>query len=75
MPRYEGIRVGGEVKEVLPNGLFRMELPNGHVVMAHVLRRLRPEAERLRVGDRVMIEMSPFDMSEGCVVDFNAIET
>lgn len=75
MPRHEPIRAEGRVKETLPNGLLRVELPNGHQISAHVLRRIRPEAGRLRIGDRVTVEMSPFDMAEGCVTDLNGITT
>jgi translation initiation factor IF-1 len=53
--------------EVLPNTLFRVELSNGHRVMAHVSGKMRMNFVRINVGDKVTMEMSPFDLSKGCI--------
>jgi len=54
--------------EALPNNLFRVELANGHRFIAHVSGRMRLNFVRLLAGDRVTVEMSPFDLSKGCVI-------
>jgi translation initiation factor IF-1 len=68
VPREEAIRVEGNVVEVLPNHLFRVELPNGHRFMAHTSGRVRMNFVRLVVGDKVTVEMSPYDLSKGLIV-------
>ncbi|HVK59426.1 MAG TPA: translation initiation factor IF-1 [Candidatus Kapabacteria bacterium] len=68
MPREEAIRVEGTVVEVLPNNLFRVELPNGHRFMAHTSGRMRLNFVRLVMGDKVMVEMSPYDLSKGLII-------
>ena len=65
MPREEAIRVEGTVVEVLPNNLFRVELPNGHRFMAHTSGRMRLNFVRLVMGDKVTVEMSPYDLTKG----------
>jgi translation initiation factor IF-1 len=55
--------------EVLPNMICHVALPNGHRIQAHRSSRLRREAVALSVGDRVMVEMSPYDMSIGRIVN------
>ena len=67
MPREEAIRVEGNVVEVLPNNLFRVELGNGHRFIAHTSGKMRLNFVRLGVGDRVTVEMSPYDLSKGCI--------
>ena len=67
MPREEAIRVEGTVVEVLPNNLFRVELPNGHRFIAHTSGRVRMNFVRLVVGDKVNVEMSPYDLSKGLI--------
>lgn len=67
MPGEEAIRVEGHVVEVLPNQLFRVELSNGHRFIAHTSGRMRMNFIRLVVGDRVTVEMSPYDLSKGCI--------
>jgi translation initiation factor IF-1 len=69
MPRADGIEVEGRVMEVLPNGVCRVELPNGHRILAHRSRTLRAAQVGLSPGDRVAVEMSPFDMSRGCITN------
>lgn len=65
--RTDAIRVEGTVVEVLPNHLFRVELPNGHRFIAHASGRTRLNFVRLVLGDKVTVEMSPYDLSKGCI--------
>ena len=65
MAKEEPIRVEGTVVELLPNTMFRVELPNKHLVLAHVSGKMRLHFIRLLPGDKVMIEMSPYDLSKG----------
>ena len=68
MPREEAIRVEGTVVEVLPNSLFRVELPNWHRFVAHTSGRMRMNFVRLVAGDKVTVEMSPYDLSKGLII-------
>jgi len=65
MPKKESIEVEGVVTESLPNAMFRVELPNGHKVLAHISGRLRVHYIRVLPGDRVLIELSPYDLARG----------
>jgi len=65
MAKKEAIEVEGVVKEALPNAMFRVELPNGHKVLAHISGRLRVHYIRVLPGDRVLIELSPYDLTRG----------
>lgn len=65
MPKQEQIEVEGKVTEALPNAMFRVELANGHNVLAHISGRLRLNFIRILPGDRVMVELSPYDLSRG----------
>jgi len=65
MTKKEAIEVEGEVVEALPNAMFRVELPNGHRVLAHISGRLRVHYIRVLPGDKVLIELSPYDLSRG----------
>ncbi|MGH2458140.1 MAG: translation initiation factor IF-1 [Chloroflexota bacterium] len=65
MPKQEQIEVEGKVTEALPNAMFRVELPNGHNVLAHISGKLRLNFIRILPGDRVMVELSPYDLSRG----------
>jgi len=56
------------VIEVLPNNLFRVELVNGHRFVAHTSGKMRLSFIRLAAGDRITVEMSPYDLSKGCIV-------
>ena len=67
MRREDAIRVAGTVVEVLPNNLFRVELPNGHRFVAHTSGKMRLNFVRLLLGDKVTVEMSPYDLSKGCI--------
>jgi translation initiation factor IF-1 len=66
--RETAIEGEGRVIEVLPRSVFRVEMPNGHRVLAHLSRNMRVNLVRIDPGDTVRIEMSPFDLSEGCIV-------
>ena len=69
MPGESAIRIEGILVEVLRAGvLFRVALANGHRLLGHVSSRQRLRADRLGVGDRVSLEMSPFDFSKGRIV-------
>jgi len=63
--KEEPIRVEGTVVELLPNTMFRVELPNKHRVLAHVSGKMRLHVIRLLTGDKVMIEMSPYELGKG----------
>ena len=63
--KEEGITVEGTVVEPLKNAMFRVELENGHAVLAHVSGKMRKHYIRILLGDRVALEMSPYDMSRG----------
>ena len=68
MPKEEPIEVEGIVKEVLPNAMFRVELENGHIVLAHVSGKIRVHFIRILPGDKVKLQMSPYDLSKGRIV-------
>jgi len=65
MAKKETIQVEGTVTEPLPNGMFRVELPNGHKVLAHISGKIRLHYIKVLRGDRVLIELSPYDLSRG----------
>ena len=65
MARKEGIEVEATVMEALPNGMFRVELPNQHKVLAHVSGKIRLNFIRVLLGDRVLVELSPYDLARG----------
>jgi translation initiation factor IF-1 len=68
MQKKDAIKVEGKVLETLPNAMFRVELQNGHVIMAHVSGKMRMHFIRILTGDRVTMEMSPYDLSKGRIV-------
>jgi len=68
MPKEESIRVEAVVKDALPNAMFRVELENGHQVLAHVSGKMRMHFIRILPGDKVTIEMSPYDLTKGRIV-------
>lgn len=68
MAKEEPIRVEAVVKESLPNAMFRVELPNGHKVLAHVSGKMRMHFIRILPGDKVTIEMSPYDLDRGRII-------
>jgi len=65
MPKREAIEVEGMVVEPLPNAMFRVELPNGHQVLAHASGKMRLHYIRILRGDKVLVELSPYDLSRG----------
>ena len=65
MSKEEAITVNGIVKEPLPNAMFRVELENGHVVLAHISGKMRMHNIRILPGDRVTVELSPYDLNRG----------
>ena len=68
MAKEEVIEVEGVVKEPLPNAMFRVELENGHTVLAHISGKMRMHFIRILPGDRVKLEISPYDLSRGRIV-------
>ena len=68
MAKEEPIRVEATVKEALPNAVFKVVLDGGHVVMAHVSGRMRMNWIRILPGDKVTVEISPYDLSKGRIV-------
>jgi translation initiation factor IF-1 len=67
-PKEEPIVADGEIVETLPNAQFRVRLENGHMVLAHVSGKMRMYFIRIVPGDKVTIEMSPYDLSMGRIV-------
>ena len=65
MSKKDSIEVEGTVKEALPNANFKIELANGHEVLAHVSGKIRMNFIRVIPGDRVLVELSPYDLSRG----------
>jgi translation initiation factor IF-1 len=69
MAKKDGvIEIEGTVQEALPNAMFRVELTNGHVVLAHISGKMRQHYIRILPEDRVVVELSPYDLSRGRIV-------
>ena len=68
MVRKDAIKVQGKVIEALPNAVFRVELENGHQIMAHVSGKMRMHFIRILSGDMVTVEMSPYDLNRGRII-------
>lgn len=68
MPKEEAIEVEGVVVDALPNAMFRVELDNGHRVLAHVCGKMRMHFIRILPGDRVRVELSPYDITRGRII-------
>lgn len=68
MAKEEHIEMEGVVKDTLPNTMFRVELSNGHIVTAHISGKIRKNYIRISTGDRVRIEMTPYDLSTGRII-------
>ena len=64
VPKEEPIELTGNVKQVLPGTMFRVALPNGHEVLAHISGKMRKNFIRISVGDKVNVEMSPYDLNK-----------
>lgn len=67
-PKEEAITVEGKVLETLPNAMFRVELANGHKVLAHVSGKMRMNFIRILPGDSVTLELSPYDLARGRII-------
>jgi len=65
MARKDVIEVEGRIVELLPNTMFRVQLPNGHRILAHISGKMRLHFIRILPGDKVMVEMSPYDLTKG----------
>jgi translation initiation factor IF-1 len=65
LPKEDNIEVEGTVVESLPNAMFRVELPNGHKILAHISGKMRMNYIRILPGDKVTVEMSPYDTTRG----------
>ena len=68
MSKDDVIEVEGTVLEKLPNAMFRVELENGHQILAHISGKLRMNFIRILPGDKVLVEMSPYDLTKGRII-------
>ena len=68
MSKADVIEIEGVVVEKLPNAMFKVELENGHIVLAHIRGKLRMNFIKILPGDKVTLEMSPYDLSKGRIV-------
>ena len=68
MPKEEAIEVEGVVLETLPNAMFRVELKNGHRVLAHISGKMRMHFIKILPGDKVTVELSPYDLNRGRII-------
>jgi translation initiation factor IF-1 len=66
--KEEVIRLDGVVKETLPNAMFRVEIEGGHIILAHVSGKMRMHYIRILPGDKVAMELSPYDLTRGRIV-------
>ena len=65
MPKEDQIEMEGTVIDTLPNTMFRVELDNGHIVTAHISGKMRKHYIRILTGDKVVVEMTPYDLTKG----------
>ena len=65
MPKSDAIEMEGVIIDTLPNSMFRVELRNGHVVTAHISGKMRKNYIRILTGDKVRVELTPYDLSKG----------
>ena len=68
MAKEDALQIEGTVIETLPNTMFRVELENGHIVTAHISGRMRKHYIRIMTGDKVTVELTPYDLSKGRIV-------
>ena len=68
MPKEEALRVDGKVTQALPNAEFRVQLENGHMLLAHMAGKMRKHFIRIVPGDHVTVEVSPYDLGKGRIV-------
>ncbi|MBL4710892.1 MAG: translation initiation factor IF-1 [Gammaproteobacteria bacterium] len=68
MAKEEAIQMEGMVKETLPNTMFRVELENGHTIIAHISGKMRKHYIRIMTGDAVTVELTPYDLEKGRII-------
>lgn len=68
MPKEEALEMEGVVVEALPNTNFRVQLENGHVVLAHISGKMRKNYIRILMGDRVTVQLTPYDLTKGRII-------
>ena len=68
MAKEETLRMEGKITDVLPNAMFRVELDNGHVITAHISGKMRMHYIRILPGDKVGVEISPYDLTRGRII-------
>ena len=68
MPKEEPIKIDGTILETLPNATFKVELENGHKVLAHISGKMRMHFIKILPGDKVTVELSPYDLTRGRIV-------
>ncbi|GAB3238410.1 MAG: translation initiation factor IF-1 [Aeromonadaceae bacterium] len=68
MSKEDSIEMQGTILETLPNTMFRVELENGHVVIAHISGKMRKNYIRILTGDKVTVQLTPYDLSKGRIV-------
>ena len=68
MPKEDAIEVTGTVVETLPNAMFRVELENGHRVLAHISGKMRLHFIKILPGDKVTVELTPYDLNRGRII-------
>ncbi len=68
MPKQDQIEMDGTVTETLPNTMFRVTLDNGHIITAHISGKMRKNYIRILTGDRVKVEMTPYDLTKGRII-------
>ncbi len=68
MPKEDAIEVEGKILESLPNAMFRVELENGHKILAHISGKMRMNFIRILPGDKVKVQLSPYDLSRGRII-------
>jgi translation initiation factor IF-1 len=68
MSKEEAIEVEGVIQEALPNAMFRVELQNGHSILGHISGKMRKHYIRILPGDKVTVELTPYDLTKGRIV-------
>ena len=68
MAKEDQIEMEGTIVETLPNAMFRVELDNGHIITAHISGKMRKNYIRILTGDKVTIEMTPYDLTKGRII-------
>ena len=68
MAKQDSIKVDGVIEETLPNAMFRVKLDNGHEILAHISGKMRMHFIKILCGDKVTVELSPYDLSKGRII-------